>query len=60
MAYFKTCLKCGCNLDPEEKCDCEVQLKIDHIKKQKLFNTEGNGQMLFNFCLEEKIEEKVV
>jgi hypothetical protein len=23
MAYYNTCPKCGCNLDPGEKCDCE-------------------------------------
>ena len=22
MAYYDTCPKCGCNLDPGEKCDC--------------------------------------
>jgi len=22
MSYYHTCLKCGANLDPGEKCDC--------------------------------------
>ena len=25
MAYYNVCPKCGCNLDPGEKCDCEKQ-----------------------------------
>lgn len=29
MAYYNVCPKCGCNLDPGEKCDCE-SLKIEH------------------------------
>lgn len=27
MAYFNTCSKCGCSLDPGEKCDCEEEKK---------------------------------
>lgn len=27
MAYYKVCSKCGCNLDPGEKCDCEREKK---------------------------------
>lgn len=23
MAYYRICPRCGCNLDPGEKCDCE-------------------------------------
>lgn len=22
MAYFNTCPRCGCHLDPGERCDC--------------------------------------
>ncbi len=25
--YFKTCQKCGSNLDPAESCECEEKLK---------------------------------
>jgi hypothetical protein len=24
MAYFNTCPRCGSNLDPGERCDCEA------------------------------------
>lgn len=23
MGFFRTCPDCGCNLDPNEKCDCQ-------------------------------------
>lgn len=25
--YYKECPFCGCNLDPEEKCDCQDKKK---------------------------------
>lgn len=25
MAYYNTCLNCGSNLDPGEKCDCIME-----------------------------------
>lgn len=35
MAYFNTCPKCGCNLDPGEKCDCENEKqKLDDFMEQ--------------------------
>lgn len=55
MAYFYSCPKCGCNLDPGEKCDCEREAHYYERKKKKLeellsrhTNTEENtGQMVF-------------
>lgn len=32
MAYYDICPRCGCNLDPGERCDCE-----DEKEKQKDF-----------------------
>lgn len=34
MAYYKVCTKCGGNLDPEEKCDCEDEKN----KQQEYFD----------------------
>ena len=34
MAYYNVCPKCGCNLDPQEKCDCEAE----ETEKQNFFN----------------------
>lgn len=25
MSYYRVCLRCGANLDPEEKCDCQKE-----------------------------------
>ena len=55
MAYFYSCPKCGCNLDPGEKCDCERETHYYERKKKKLeellskhTNTdEKTGQMVF-------------
>lgn len=27
MPYWKECPKCGCHLDPGERCDCEAEKK---------------------------------
>lgn len=50
MAYYNTCMKCGCNLDPGEKCDCG----IEEGKKKSFFSRHlkkepGAGQMVFDF-----------
>lgn len=55
MAYFYSCPKCGCNLDPGEKCDCERETHYYERKKKKLeellskhTNTdEKTGQIVF-------------
>ena len=55
MAYFYSCPKCGCNLDPGEKCDCEREAHYYERKRKKLeellrkhTNTdEKTGQMVF-------------
>lgn len=33
MAFYHTCLICGCNLDPDEKCDC----RKEELKKEQFF-----------------------
>lgn len=36
MSYYNTCLLCGANLDPDEKCDCEsTQDKNQNFKEDK-------------------------
>ncbi len=50
MAYYNTCPKCGCNLDPGEKCDCGGEEK----KRQEFFSSKlrtepGGGQLSFVF-----------
>lgn len=54
MAYYNVCPKCGCNLDPGEKCDCE-SLKIEHQETSRFFYSQflraddSNGHMSFVF-----------
>lgn len=59
MAYYNTCPKCGSNLDPGEKCDCERERE----KEQKLLNSHlmesSGGQILFTFKEEGSYEKKM-
>lgn len=45
MAYYSTCLMCGANLDPGEKCDCENK-NIENKKfLSKQTKVKSNGQI---------------
>lgn len=57
MAYYNVCPKCGCNLDPQEKCDCEAEetekqnfynkhLKMDPKARQLRFVFEGEKAVI--------------
>ena len=50
MAYYSVCPKCGCHLDPQEKCDCETE----EAEKQDFFSrhiemSPKSGQLVFVF-----------
>ncbi len=55
MAYFYSCPRCGCNLDPGEKCDCEREKhyheqkrkKQEELLKRHTNTEEDTGQMVF-------------
>ena len=48
MAYYNTCLTCGCNLDPGEKCDCKNEKKEAEQRYDKIVRiTPKTGQMVF-------------
>lgn len=54
MAYYRACPKCGCNLDPGERCDCEDRADerdsyLDHHTKI----SPKTGQMIFCWANEE-------
>lgn len=36
MSYFRTCLLCGSNLDPNEVCDCQTTAKKNEEHYNKL------------------------
>lgn len=59
MAYYSVCPKCGCNLDPEEKCECETE----ETEKQDFYNRHLKiepkaGQLVFVFEGREAAYEK--
>lgn len=67
MAYYRECDKCGCALDPGERCDCEqeAQRKEQEAQRkeqerQKMIFVGRNGQMTFSLTKEESNLEKAV
>lgn len=36
MAYYNTCVYCGANLDPGEKCDCNKITYGDEVRERGL------------------------
>lgn len=60
MAYYRVCPNCGCNLDPNEKCDCqrEKEQKQDFFRRH-LKIEPGVGQFAFVFDgRRDRIDEK--
>lgn len=47
MAYFNTCPKCGGNLDPGEKCDCENEKQRLDDFMEKHTRVAVAGQLAF-------------
>lgn len=48
MAYYNVCAKCGCNLDPGEKCDCEEkEERRQDFLGQHMKISPKTGQMTF-------------
>jgi hypothetical protein len=52
MAYYSTCPRCGCNLDPGEACDCmsiAVKKRMDYMNQ---FRVESKtGQIVLEFAV---------
>ena len=59
MAYFNICRRCGCNLDPGEKCDCSTAEKemADFFESCTCVEPE-TGQLVFIFGREMEYEKK--
>lgn len=48
MAYYNVCPNCGGNLDPCEKCDCEIEKENDmKIYISSLKREASSGQLAF-------------
>ena len=59
MAFYNTCSRCGSNLDPGEKCDCDRENEQKKILSAKMIKTEKAGQLCFDFKLGGDIREKI-
>lgn len=53
MAYYRECDKCGCALDPGERCDCEQEAQRKEQERQKMILVGRNGQLVFALTKEE-------
>lgn len=60
MAYYRECDRCGCALDPGEKCDCEKEAQEKQEKLQKMVFVGRNGQYAFEFTKEARSFEQAV
>lgn len=49
MSYYTECSRCGCNLDPGEKCECATRDALETERIKKFTRTERSGQMRFVF-----------
>lgn len=56
MAFFRTCPRCGANLDPGEQCDCEtVERSREEFYSRHIRANPKTGQ--FTFLTEKEREE---
>lgn len=52
MAFYNVCPKCGANLDPNERCDCEETAEKEKKRRDQLLVMEkGTNQLTFNWSL---------
>ncbi|KAI4450598.1 hypothetical protein C823_005135 [Eubacterium plexicaudatum ASF492] len=52
MAFYNVCPKCGANLDPNERCDCEETAEKEKKARDQLLAMEkGTNQLTFNWSL---------
>ena len=59
MAFYRTCSRCGSNLDPGERCDCENEKGKGQVAYLWPFRMDqGTGQYQFQLEREEEGLEK--
>lgn len=50
MSFYRTCPRCGANLDPGEHCDCQQEKMYMRVRFEKIMKTDPKtGQ--FSFAL---------
>ena len=53
MAYYRTCLDCGAELDPGEKCNCQEEAERARKRLGELYKQETkSNQFVFNWGTE--------
>ena len=59
MAFYRTCSRCGSNLDPGERCDCEQEEMESQVVYLRQFRMDSStGQYQFQLEGEEETLEK--
>lgn len=51
MAFYRTCARCGANLDPGEPCDCEqeeIRMRERFVQKTKMNSKTGQISFVFD------------
>ena len=55
--YYYECPDCGCSLDPEEKCDCQIAKNRFISYMDSMIEERDNGQLGFKLLQDEENEE---
>ena len=58
--YYKECPFCGCNLDPEEKCDCQDKKKKREELIRSLLIRQSDGQLVLKEAVQMTYESLMI
>ena len=58
--YYKECPFCGCNLDPEEKCDCQDKKKKREELIRSLLLRQPDGQLVLKEAVQMTYESLMI
>ena len=58
--YYKECPFCGCNLDPEEKCDCQDKKKKREELIRSLLIRQPDGQLVLKEAVQMTYESLMI
>ncbi len=53
---YRTCSKCGANLDPGERCDCEEEQRKTESYFSRCLTVEKTKQLSFDFDNEKQVD----
>lgn len=58
--YYKECAFCGCNLDPEEKCDCQDKKKKREELIRSFLIRQSDGQLVLKEAVQMTYESLMI